>query len=44
MANLRSGQLAPDFSLPNVNGQIVSLNGILAEKQHILLVFLRHLG
>jgi peroxiredoxin len=38
------GDLAPQFALPNVEGQIISLDRLLAEKQHILLVFLRHLG
>jgi len=35
---------APEFTLTNSEGRSVSLSGIMAEGQHVLLVFLRHLG
>jgi len=35
---------APDFSLPTVDGQRVSLRDALHEGRNVLLVFLRHLG
>jgi peroxiredoxin len=42
--NLKTGDPAPRFSLPDVNGETVALEHILGQKQHLLLVFLRHLG
>ncbi len=44
MTNTESGRRAPDFSLPDVNGEDVSLGNLLQAGQRILLVFLRHLG
>jgi peroxiredoxin len=38
------GDVAPDFSLPSVDGQPVSLSSGLVAGHRILLVFLRHLG
>ncbi len=35
---------APGFILKNSQGETISLNAILDEGQHVLLVFLRHLG
>jgi len=39
---LRIGDIAPDFTLPTVDGRPVSLRDYLG--QNVLLVFLRHLG
>jgi len=49
MKSLRKGELqakdaAPDFTLPTVGGQSLSLNEILRAGRKVLLVFLRHLG
>lgn len=41
---LRDGDLAPDFSLEQVDGPPVRLGEILAGGQHVLLVLLRYLG
>lgn len=41
---LKSGDPAPDFSVLAVDGQAVSLSGVLSEGCNVLLVFLRHLG
>jgi len=41
---LKTGDAAPDFTLPTVAGQPVSLSGTLQGRRSILLVFLRHLG
>jgi peroxiredoxin len=41
---LKSGDRAPDFSLPAMDGQPVSLNDTLHQGHGVLLVFLRHLG
>lgn len=35
---------APVFNLINTKGQPISLEDIMAQGQHVLLVFLRHLG
>lgn len=35
---------APDFVLQTVDGEAVSLTGMLREGGNVLLVFLRHLG
>jgi peroxiredoxin len=35
---------APQFTLKNNENEQVSLNQILSEGNHVLLVFLRHLG
>jgi len=41
---LNSNDIAPDFSLPNTDGEIFSLQSILGDGHHVLLIFLRHLG
>jgi peroxiredoxin len=41
---LKVGDAAPDFTLPAVDGQAVSLSGITSAGSRVLLVFLRHLG
>jgi len=41
---LKSGDLAPEFTLAAVDGLPVSLSDLLAEVRPVLLVFLRHLG
>ncbi|MBW6466664.1 MAG: redoxin domain-containing protein [Brevefilum sp.] len=35
---------APQFTLKNSQNEKVSLNEILSEGNHVILVFLRHLG
>jgi len=35
---------APNFSLPDTNGKILSLHETLGDGQTTLLIFLRHLG
>lgn len=44
MTNMKNDRRAPDFVLPDVNGQDVSLGKLLQAGQRVLLVFLRHLG
>ncbi len=44
MTNTESDRRAPDFSLPDVNGENVSLSDLLRAGHRVLLVFLRHLG
>jgi len=41
---LSNGDPAPDFSLLTVDGQPASLRDALRQGDHVLLVFLRHLG
>ena len=41
---LEEGELAPDFTLSTIHGEPVSLQEILDDEQHVLLIFLRHLG
>ncbi len=41
---LKQNQIAPDFSLPDLDGTIQSLQDYLSDGQNVLLVFLRHLG
>jgi peroxiredoxin len=41
---LQEGGVAPDFTLPAVDGSILSLYDGLQRSSRILLVFLRHLG
>ena len=43
-AEVKTGDRAPDFTLPAVNGEIVSLADALRAQHNILLVFGRHLG
>jgi peroxiredoxin len=40
----KAGEIAPDFSLPSVYGETVSLMGLFQQGHSVLLVFLRHLG
>jgi len=35
---------ASNFSIPNTDGDIISLQAILEDGHNVLLVFLRHLG
>ena len=49
MVNFRKGQLktgdaAPNFTLPTVDSQSVSLTETLRSGHKVLLIFLRHLG
>ncbi|MEE8353315.1 MAG: hypothetical protein V3S10_02565 [Dehalococcoidales bacterium] len=44
MTNTESQRRAPDFVLPDVNGEDVSLRDLLRAGHRVLLVFLRHLG
>jgi peroxiredoxin len=37
-------KMAPDFTLPNANGEPVNLSLLLNEGHQVLVVFLRHLG
>lgn len=41
---LKAGHNAPNFDLCTVDGSTVSLHEILRSGQHVLVVFLRHLG
>jgi peroxiredoxin len=41
---MKSGDIAPDFTLYTVDDQPVSLSKILHDGRNALLVFLRHLG
>ncbi|MFQ5613493.1 MAG: hypothetical protein ACE5H9_15320 [Anaerolineae bacterium] len=41
---LQPGDPAPDATLQTVDGQTISLADAWPDGQHILLVFLRHLG
>ena len=41
---LKVGNNAPNFDLCTVDGFTVSLHDTLRRGQHVLLVFLRHLG
>lgn len=40
----RKTDIAPDFNLPDVDGNSISLTGILDKGHSVILVFLRHLG
>ena len=40
----RKVNIAPDFKLTDVNGNSISLTGILDKGHRVILVFLRHLG
>lgn len=42
MATIKTGQLAPDFTLTTLDGRTVALSDY--RDQPVLLVFLRHLG
>jgi peroxiredoxin len=41
---LKLGDIAPDFTLPTADGQLVSLSEMLHDGHNVLLIFLRHLG
>jgi len=41
---LKPGDVAPDFTLPTVDGLPLSLNETLRSGRQVLLVSLRHLG
>jgi len=41
---LKTNDHASDFSLPNTDGEIFSLQEVLEEGHNVLLIFLRHLG
>ena len=41
---LKINDIAPDFSLPDSNGKLLSLHETLEDGHNALLVFLRHLG
>ena len=41
---LKHNHIALDFSLPDLDGNIFSLQENLSDGQNFLLVFLRHLG
>lgn len=41
---LQAGDVALDFTLPSVDGKLVSLVSVIREGRIVLLVFLRHLG
>lgn len=41
---LETGDFAPDFTLPAVEGEPVTLSDTLRRRHNVLLVFLRHLG
>lgn len=44
MKKLIAGQRAPDFQLQSIEGEQISLGETLKSGNHVLLVFLRHLG
>ncbi len=41
---LKQNDIAPELSLPDIDGNIISMEENLSEGQNVLLVFLRHLG
>ena len=41
---IKQNDIAPDFSLPDMEGNILSLQENLNDGKNVLLVFLRHLG
>jgi hypothetical protein len=41
---VKTGDKAPDFTLPSVNGEAISLADALRAQHNILLAFGRHLG
>ena len=38
------GEMAPEFTLRDLEGRRVGMGELLQDGQHVLLVFLRHLG
>ncbi len=43
-ANAPKQKMAPDFTLPDANGEPVTLSKVLDEGRRVMVVFLRHLG
>ncbi len=41
---LAKGDIAPDFTLPDPDGEPVSLSKLVSQHRWVLMVFLRHLG
>ena len=41
---MKINTLAPEFTLKNSRNELVSLDQLLNEGNHVVLVFLRHLG
>ncbi len=41
---LKPNSFAPDFTLQTVEGEQITLSEVLKNGNHVLLVFLRHLG
>jgi peroxiredoxin len=41
---LKEGSQAPDFTLPTVDDQSLSLSEMWQQGYHVLLIFLRHLA
>jgi len=41
---MKVGDKAPNFTLPAINGESVTLSDSLKSGENILLIFLRHLG
>lgn len=41
---MKQNDPAPDFSLQSAEGNQISLSQVLKNGEHVLLVFLRHLG
>ena len=44
MKKLIVGQRAPDFRIQSIEGEQITLGEVLRSGNHVLLVFLRHLG
>jgi peroxiredoxin len=42
--NLKTNSSAPDFTLQTIEGEQITLREVLKNGNHVLLVFLRHLG
>ncbi len=43
-ANAPKQKMAPDFTLPDANGEPITLSKVLGEGRRAMVVFLRHLG
>jgi len=41
---MKTNSLAPNFTLQSVEGEQINLGEVLKNGNHVLLVFLRHLG
>ena len=42
--NTSKQRIAPDFTLPDANGDPITLSKILGDGHIVILIFLRHLG